>query len=129
MKQVTREWVAKAEQDFLSAVDLAWRRKLPVWDAVCFHCQQAAEKYLKASIHEAGMSVPKTHDLEDLLNLLVPIEPLWGTFRPALQDLSDFAVDFRYPGHRASKAQARQSLADCKAVRREARLGLGLSVT
>src|SRR6266446_2136200 len=45
MKHVTREWMAKAEEDFLAATDLALRRKRPVWDAVCFHCQQAAEKY------------------------------------------------------------------------------------
>src|SRR5437868_5226283 len=98
MKPVTREWVMKAEEDFLSAVDLARRRKRPVWNAVCFHCQQAAEKYLKARMHEAGLTVRRTHDLDALLNDLLSIEPLWAAFRPALQDLSDFAVDFRYPG-------------------------------
>jgi|ERR1051325_2440465 HEPN domain-containing protein len=127
MKPVTREWVAKAEEDLLAAVDLGRRRKRPVWDAVCFHCQQATEKYLKARLHEAGLAVPRTHDLESLLNLLLPAEPLWSAFRPALQDLSDYAVDFRYPGHRATKAKARRALADCKAVRREVRHSLGLS--
>src|SRR5438552_14120898 len=107
MKHITREWVVKAEDDFAAALDLARRRKRPIWDAVCFHCQQSAEKYLKARIHEAGMTVPKTHDLEALLDEILPVEPLWSAFRPALQDLSDFAVDFRYPGNRATKAQGR----------------------
>ncbi len=127
MKQVTREWVGKAEQDFLAAFDLARRRKRPLWDAVCFHCQQSAEKYLKARMHEAGMTIPKSHDLDVLLNLLLPVEPLWSAFRPGLQNLSDYAVDFRYPGDQAGKAEARRALADCKAIRREARLSLGLS--
>src|SRR2546422_10177214 len=129
MKKVTREWVAKAEQDFMAALDLALRRKNPVWDTVCFHCQQSAEKYLKARMQEAGLAVPKSHDLDALLNQLLPVEPLWVSFRPALQNLSDYAVDFRYPGHRASKAQAQRAVRDCKAVRREARLSLGLSVS
>jgi HEPN domain-containing protein len=128
MKPVTREWVGKAEDDFLAALDLARRRKQPVWDAVCFHCEQSAEKYLKARLHEAGMAVPKTHDLEAILNYLVPVEPLWVGLRPALQNLSDFAVDFRYPGNRATKVKARGALSDCKAIRREVRLSLVLSV-
>ena len=126
MKPATRDWVRKAEHDYLAAVDLARRRKLPVYDTVCFHAQQSAEKYLKARMEEAGMSIPRTHDLEDLLNQLLSIEPRWALFRAALQTLSDFAVDFRYPGQSAAKTQARQALADCTLVRREVRLRLGI---
>ena len=43
---------------------------------VCFHCQQSVEKYLKARLEEAAISFPKTHDLENLLMLLLPLEPL-----------------------------------------------------
>jgi len=39
-----------------------------------------------------------------------------------------FGVNFRYPGANASKADARQALKDCRAVRKEARLSFGLSV-
>ena len=42
-----KAWVAKAEQDFQAATFLAGKRKKPVPEIVCFHCQQAAEKYLK----------------------------------------------------------------------------------
>jgi HEPN domain-containing protein len=48
MRPLTAEWVAKAEEDF----DLAKRERAvspkPAFDAICFHAQQAAEKYLKA---------------------------------------------------------------------------------
>lgn len=40
--------------------------------SVCrFHCQQSAEKYLKALLEELGAAIPKTHDLEDLADLLL----------------------------------------------------------
>lgn len=79
-------------------------------------------------MEEAGLRIVKTHDLEILLNTLLPIEPLWAALRPALQDLTDFAVDFRYPGNQATKQEASMALRDCKSVRKEARLALGLAV-
>jgi len=126
MKQATREWVAKAEEDFVSALDLARRRKRPVWSTVCFHTQQCAEKYLKARMEEGGLPIPKTHDLDVLLNQLLHLEPLWAALLSALQTLTDYAVDFRYPGHSAQKPHAQRALRDCKSVRREVRLSLGL---
>ena len=42
------DWVDKAEDDWKAAVDLDRRRRDPLPDPVCFHCQQCAEKYLKA---------------------------------------------------------------------------------
>ena len=47
MKASTREWIAKAEEDFATAVTLARPRKKPLWSPVCFHAQQCVEKYLK----------------------------------------------------------------------------------
>jgi HEPN domain-containing protein len=88
MKASTREWTKKAEEDFLAATALNRRRKKPLWNIVCFHVQQTVEKYLKARLEEAGLSVPKTHDLLHLLNLAVPMEPLWSSYRGAFSLLS-----------------------------------------
>ena len=70
MKKVTREWVRKAEVDYRSADGLR-RKEPPVHESVCFHCQQCAEKYLKALMEEVGLPIPKTHDLGLLLNSLL----------------------------------------------------------
>lgn len=126
MKSATRDWIDKAEADHLAAVDLGRRRKLPLHDLVCFHCQQSTEKYLKARLEEAGVSFPKTHDLESLLTLLLSVEPLWAALMPAAKRLKPFGVLIRYPGNDATKAQARQALLDAKVFRREVRLALGL---
>jgi len=80
--------------------------KIPVHDGVCFHCQQGTEKYLKALMEEIGVFIPKTHDLDVLLTALVPYHPQLRSMRRGLLFLSDFAVDFRYPGNDASKRQA-----------------------
>ncbi len=71
MKHHTAQWVLKAEDDMEIARNLAALAK-PKRDGACFHCQQSAEKYLKALLQELGLAVPRTHELEDLLDLLLP---------------------------------------------------------
>lgn len=98
MKASTREWISKGEEDFAAAIVLARPRKKPLWASVCFHAQQCAEKNLKARLNEASVQFYKTHDLEQLLNQALAVEPLWAAFRPALKRLSEAAVVPRYPG-------------------------------
>jgi len=126
MKPQTREWIKKAENDFKVATQILRRRKDVVPDAACFFCQQCVEKYLKARLIEAGISFPRTHDLLLVLKLCARIEPLWLSFENTVDDLADFAVDFRYPGHAASLRQAKQALKHCRSMRAEVRRSLGL---
>jgi HEPN domain-containing protein len=109
MKRLTSEWVRKAEADFLAASKLG-AGKPPLHDAVCFHCQQAAEKYLKALLKEAGLQAPRTHNLVAMLPLVVPHYPNLRRFRRGLDFLTRFAVETRYPGDTASKRQAVSAL-------------------
>ena len=128
MKPSTREWIKKAEADYQLAVALSRRRKVTFHDHGCFHCQQSAEKYLKARLEEAGIMSPKTHDLKKLLQLLLPAEPLWPALLHSTLSLSQYAVDFRYPGEEATARDLKDAIKAAKAVRREARLALGLKV-
>ena len=54
MKATAREWIEKAEADFLSASREYRARKKPNFDATCFFAQQCIEKYLKGRLAEAG---------------------------------------------------------------------------
>jgi HEPN domain-containing protein len=128
MKASTREWVAKAEEDFAVANTLARPRKLPLWSPLCVHAQQCVEKYFKARLNEASVQFHKTPDLEQLLNQVLPLEPLWTAFRPALKHLCAAAIVPRYPGGVFTKAEARRALKTCKSFGKEARLSLGLPV-
>jgi HEPN domain-containing protein len=126
MKPAAREWVRCAEEDFDVAGALMRRRTKTAANSIGFHCQQCVEKYLKARLEEAGLVALRTHDLVALLQLLLPIEPLWASFAPALRGLNDYAVRFRYPGHTATRADARTALKHCRSIRLDVRLSLGL---
>lgn len=128
MKQLTLEWIEKAEGDWFAAQQLYRARKHPNYDAACFHAQQCAEKYLKARLEEAGIVFSKTHNLAHLLTLMLQIEPQWIALQPQMNALSVFAVDFRYPGKLAVKRDARQAIKDCREVRQVIRLALGLPI-
>lgn len=90
-------WVEKAEEDrrvFMQLLKMG--EDCPV-NAVCFHAQQCAEKYLKAHLVFLGIEFPKTHDIGRLSGLLPPgiRIPLSGVEQELLTDYSWMG---RYPG-------------------------------
>ena len=101
-------------------------RKSPNYDAVCFHAQQGAEKYLKAVLHAHAIPFAKAHDLVVLLDLALALQPSWEMMRTDLESLTAMAVGFRYPGRAADKAAGRGALVVARRVRSLARLALGL---
>jgi HEPN domain-containing protein len=128
MKPETAEWVAKAEGDFATAVLLMRKRKdrKQVRDAICYHCQQCAEKYLKGRLVEAGVTFPHTHDLKRILALCLPCQPLWSAMEAPAKSLTNCAVVFRYPGQTATERDAKTAMKHSKAIRTEVRHSLGL---
>jgi HEPN domain-containing protein len=110
MKAETREWMSKADGDYATASRERAVEESPNHDAVCFHSQQAAEKYLKARLVEAGIAFPRTHDLEALLDLAVTAEPAWVRLRADLQSLTSMGVEVRYPGVSADPEDAGEAL-------------------
>ncbi|MCH8804686.1 MAG: HEPN domain-containing protein [Planctomycetes bacterium] len=129
MKPLTREWIQKAEGDLASAGRELRARKQPNYDSACFHSQQCAEKFMKATPIEAGIQFERTHDLPALLDLLRAINAFWEALRQAATTLSDYAVRFRYPGSSADKAMAKIAFQACEVVRETLREHLGMSAT
>jgi HEPN domain-containing protein len=126
MLQITAEWVEKAEADFATA-----QRELAVtqranYDAVCFHAQQCAEKFLKAFLQESNIPFPRTHDLADLLGLAVTVEPTWDALEADLNVLTAFAVEYRYPGESSDPQEAQEAYHKCETIRAIIRRRLGL---
>ncbi|NUM52421.1 MAG: HEPN domain-containing protein [Candidatus Hydrogenedentes bacterium] len=126
MNPLTFEWIEKAEGDYAVASREMRARRNPNYDAVCFHSQQCAEKYLKAILHWRRIRFEKTHNLIVLLDQVLPVAPLLEPFRDSMSDLTEFAVMFRYPGDSATKDMARDALKKCRAIRSVARSELGL---
>ncbi|MCC6299294.1 MAG: HEPN domain-containing protein [Anaerolineales bacterium] len=117
MKRLTAEWAQKAEDDFVVAQKMYRARKRPVYDAVCFHAQQCAEKYLKAFLQEHGRDIPKIHKLLDLLKLCKEVDASLEFLVTDLKELERFSVNVRYPGVSAEKDEAKFALKSVKAVR------------
>ena len=126
MLAMTREWVTKAEGDYDVVLLLLRSRKRSRLDAIAFHCQQCAEKYLKALLTEESVAFPKTHDLFELLKLLLSIEPGWSNLGSALSALSDHAVLPRYPRMHVQQEQVKRSVATCRSIRKRIRGRFGL---
>jgi HEPN domain-containing protein len=103
-------------------------RQAPNFDLVCYLAQQCAEKYLKARLVEAGLPFRKTHDLEELLHDVLPLEPTWNALLTDLQFLTSFAVDVRYPGMDATQVDAQDAVACGQRVRQVIRLSFGLHI-
>jgi HEPN domain-containing protein len=95
---------------------------------VVFHCQQSAEKYLKALLQEFGVVIPKIHYLESLLTMLIPHDATLKSMRRILRSLTQFAVDYRYPDEFATTRQMNAALRHAERVRAESRTRLGLTV-
>ena len=78
-------------------------------------------------MHESGAPIPKTHNLNELINLLLPYDPSLGRLRRGLKSLSRYGVDYRYPGPRATTRELKSAVRIAEKVRTELRAKLGLA--
>ena len=60
--EIANEWFGIADLDLASASYLQSMKPVPV-EIICYHCQQAAEKYLKGFLAYFGYEIIRTHDL------------------------------------------------------------------
>ncbi len=127
MNPLTSEWVELAEEDYAIA-RLIQREQLAMRNGICFHAQQCAEKYLKAWLQENNIPVPRTHNLDELLNLILPPIPSWRSWKTDLSVLSKHAVDTRYVGQSPTAADAENAMRICEKVRQGVRAELKLPI-
>src|SRR5438094_130320 len=119
MNETVREWVNKAEGDFNAASTLMRARKHPYYEGVCFHAQQCIEKLMKAALIRRELTPPRIHDLFRLSKLIGKTVPEWSWDRDELKLLTKGAVLMRYPGIDADRAEAREAMRICRAIRKE----------
>jgi HEPN domain-containing protein len=93
----TRAWLTKAASDLRGAeIDLA--AAPPLLDDLVFHCQQAAEKALKAFLTWYDEPFRKTHNLREVGDQCAAIDATLVPFVLRATPLSKYAWQFRYPG-------------------------------
>lgn len=91
-----RKWLIKSQHDLGSARRLMEGEE-PYLDTAVYHCQQAVEKALKAFLTYHDTVFEKSHDLTELLEVCVSIEPALESWRRVAEELTPYAVQFRYP--------------------------------
>ncbi len=91
-----KEWIHKAHND-LGIAKLALENQAEFTDAICFHCQQAVEKYLKAYLIHRDVEFKKTHSISYLLDLVRDIEEVSDELYQNAEIIESYAVEIRYP--------------------------------
>ena len=90
----TRRWLEREQGDLRAAEICA--TELPA--TALFHCQQAAEKYLKAYLTWNQKVFRKTHELRELATACALIDPALKSVLDPAETPSKYAWKFRYPG-------------------------------
>jgi HEPN domain-containing protein len=94
-EEYLRNWLFRANEDISVANRLASYNLEYYTSTICFHAQQAVEKFLKAFLIFHDIDFPKTHDLDFLLLECKKID--LASFEIDLKSLTDFGVSIRYP--------------------------------
>lgn len=89
-----KEWLVFASEDFLMA-EMAMKRG--IYNQVCFHAQQTAEKSLKAFLKAKNGTVPRLHNLIELFKLCKSIDKNLSDMKEACEYLNRFYAPTRYP--------------------------------
>jgi len=95
--EIIKEWIEKAEEDFGFASTSI--ENTAYFAQICFHFQQAAEKYLKAFIVANELGFRPVHNLLELLETCRQKEPGIEELEEACRYLNPFYIDTRYPVH------------------------------
>jgi len=103
-----KEWMLKAERD-LGTARLTLDNKPEYTDIICYHCQQAVEKYLKAYLVYLDTPFEKKHDLDYLIDLIADKDKEVEHFYDSAETLSGYAVEIRYPTDEQSEPSIEES--------------------
>jgi HEPN domain-containing protein len=90
---------------------------VPYLDTAVYHCQQAAEKAIKAYLIYRDIVFEKTHNLVSLLTACANLDSSFKQWKEVAEMLSPYAVEFCYPREimEPEKNEAEQALISAKA--------------
>jgi HEPN domain-containing protein len=90
-----KEWIVKGQNDLKSA-EILYNEDGPT-DAICFHCHQAVEKYLKAYLVARRFRFEKIHSLWTLTKLSAKGDEEFLNFEEEIKILDAYYIESRYP--------------------------------
>ena len=99
-RELVVEWFRFADADADADIDTALLLKdmrPQHHEIICYHCQQAVEKYLKGFLVFKEQMPPKTHDLIYLCNLCTEQDQEFSNLLSQCSYLKQFGIQPRYP--------------------------------
>lgn len=124
-----KSWIEKGDHD-LGTAQITYIHIPKFRDTIAFHCQQAAEKYLKSYLLFLDMQFGRSHDLNYLLSLLTRKTEIENELFDKASRLSDFSVEIRYPDMtiELSDEDIKQAMIIAKEIRKFALKRMNLSI-
>ena len=96
MKESVGILLKKAENDLKDA-KILYNSNEASAEGICFHCQQAVEKYLKAYLVYNNKEINKTHDISELLKDCKNVDNVFSKLEKLnIDDMTNYAVIVRY---------------------------------
>ncbi len=113
-KAITQEWIKKAQSDYGFA-NASFEEFDDFYSQMCVLCHDAGEKYLKGFIASHGIKPDRTHDLLNLLNICLTLDPKsknLSKLKPSCTTLNNYYIPLKYPSHfpNMTKEQAHKAL-------------------
>ena len=106
-----QEWLRFAQNDYDFAVDVEshfWPKHM---EKICYNCQQATEKALKAVLAYNEVEIPKTHNISLLINFCSEYDSAIQLEDKIAKKMTDYAVISRYPDFTTTWTEADAKLA------------------
>jgi len=120
IRDLVGQWLRKAAEDY-AVSEFLLEEETVFLSVIAFHCQQAAEKYIKAVLVRHQVDFPKTHNLGELLDLIPKDEVGLSDTLAFATSLNPYAVVSRYPGDfpQLSRDEVDQVFSMAKQIREE----------
>jgi len=111
-----KEWIEYAKRDFNSAIFLKNMNPAPM-EIICYHCEQSAEKFLKAFMILKDEQIMRTHDLVLLLHKCMIYEKEFNDIKQECVNLTKYGTITRYPYfYEISRDDMDKAIIDCEKI-------------
>jgi len=117
VKKLAWQWLEKGNHDLEDAKKLFKNEGYP--DTICYHCHQAAEKYLKGFLIFNNVNFRKIHDLVILLEDCHRINNGFKTIFDNCKRLNKYYIEARYPAETPilySKEEVKEALMEAEKI-------------
>lgn len=116
-----KDWIILADEDLGFASTNLEDEETNYFSQICFHFQQAAEKYLKAYIVANNLEFRKIHELPTLLAICQKHNQGFENLKEDCDFLTEFYFETRYPAYvpvsRITREMAKKAEESTKNIR------------